>query len=287
MFALFSCENKPECLGAAFKATVSSLQDDWVEIQNQFRTVIVLPAIVALGFYGTVALCNLVEESKLRRARRRMSAAGESVTGAQATSDVAPVSMPSPAIDWPGPLEFPVGFDGSEVPGPLCCPITNEVMRCPALLTLTGRTYELAAIKWWIVGNGTCPGTRRPASERDLVPNLAIRKMIQYWIIPSDETFGNYQRVEPPLHWPKDLEIPDGFDDSEAPDALLCPIMHELMRCPVLLTVTGKTYERAAIKRWIGTHGTCPIDRTQRISEQDLAPNLGIRQLVEKFVDGR
>ena len=89
------------------------------------------------------------------------------------------------------------------------------------------------------------------------------------------------------IHWPEELEIPAGFDDSEAPDALLCPITQELMRCPALLTVTGRTYELSAIKRWIGEHGTCPMDRTQRISEQDLAPNLGIRQLVESFVDDR
>ena len=83
--------------------------------------------------------------------------------------------------------------------------------------------------------------------------------------------------------WPAPVLLPDEFDDTGAPDALVCPITQELMTEPVLVTTNGRTYQREAITRWVREHGTDPLQRSERLSEGDLAPNLAVRQMVEAW----
>ena len=82
-------------------------------------------------------------------------------------------------------------------------------------------------------------------------------------------------------HWPAALPLSPTFDDSGAPDALVCPITQQLMREPALVITTGRTYERGALMQWIDEHGTDPLDRERHLQASDLAPNLAVRQLVE------
>ena len=81
--------------------------------------------------------------------------------------------------------------------------------------------------------------------------------------------------------WPAPVLLPDDLDDTNAPDALVCPITQELMTEPALVTTNGRTYQREAITRWVREHGTDPLQRSERLSEGDLAPNLAVRQMVE------
>ena len=90
-----------------------------------------------------------------------------------------------------------------------------------------------------------------------------------------------------PVHWPNPIILPDGLDDTGAPDALVCPITQELMREPCLVTTSGRTYERDAINRWIREHGTDPLQRSNSLRLEDLAPNLAVRQMVEEFARER
>ena len=90
-----------------------------------------------------------------------------------------------------------------------------------------------------------------------------------------------------PVHWPNPIILPDGLDDTGAPDALVCPITQELMREPALVTTSGRTYERSAIDRWIREHGTDPLQRSNSLRLEDLAPNLAVRQMVEEFARER
>ena len=90
-----------------------------------------------------------------------------------------------------------------------------------------------------------------------------------------------------PVHWPNPIILPDCLDDTGAPDALVCPITQELMREPCLVTTSGRTYERDAINRWIREHGTDPLQRSNSLRLEDLAPNLAVRQMVEEFARER
>lgn len=86
------------------------------------------------------------------------------------------------------------------------------------------------------------------------------------------------------MHWPEPLRVPPELNDTGAPDALVCPITQCLMTEPVLVTSSGRTYEREAIERWIREHHTDPLDSNQRLELRQLAPNLAVRQMVEAFV---
>lgn len=59
------------------------------------------------------------------------------------------------------------------------CPITQEVMTDPVIGS-DGITYERAAIEaWFAAGHTTSPLTRAPMTSHSLVPNIALRAMIQ------------------------------------------------------------------------------------------------------------
>ena len=66
----------------------------------------------------------------------------------------------------------------------------------------------------------------------------------------------------PSVHWPGPIVLPRDFDDADAPDALVCPITQCLMTEPALVVSSGRTYERAAIVRWIHQHGVDPVSYT-------------------------
>jgi len=59
------------------------------------------------------------------------------------------------------------------------CPITQEVMADPVIGS-DGITYERSAIEaWFAAGHRTSPLTRQPMVSQSLVPNIALRSMIQ------------------------------------------------------------------------------------------------------------
>ena len=91
----------------------------------------------------------------------------------------------------------------------------------------------------------------------------------------------------PTVHWPGLIVSPPDFDDAGAPDPLLCPITQCLMTEPALVVSSGRTYERAAIVRWISEHGTDPLDRETSLNIASLAPNLAVRQMVETWARER
>jgi len=58
-----------------------------------------------------------------------------------------------------------------------------------------------------------------------------------------------------------------------------CPICYEAMSDPVVL-VTGHTYDRDCITRWIGNgHKTCPVTGV-RLRHLELMPNYALRNAV-------
>ena len=91
----------------------------------------------------------------------------------------------------------------------------------------------------------------------------------------------------PSVHWPGPIVLPGDFDDTDAPDALVCPITQCVMTEPALVVSSGRTYERAAIVRWIHQHGVDPLDRGNVLRVDQLAPNLAVRQMVETWARER
>jgi U-box domain len=55
----------------------------------------------------------------------------------------------------------------------------QEVMMRPALCVGDGHSYEEAAIAQWLQAHGTSPVTGQPLATTELLPNHALRQMIQ------------------------------------------------------------------------------------------------------------
>eukprot|EP00210_Caulerpa_lentillifera_P006973 g6668.t1 len=59
----------------------------------------------------------------------------------------------------------------------IICPITMEVMKDP-VITADGHTYERRAIEQWLGRKRISPLTRQPMSSSALIPNMAMRHLI-------------------------------------------------------------------------------------------------------------
>lgn len=77
---------------------------------------------------------------------------------------------------------------------------------------------------------------------------------------------------------PRDESIPKGFE---------CPILHTLMKEPVILTLDGRSYEKSAITTWLETHRNSPFNRKMMEPSQTietvLVPNLALATAIEEF----
>ncbi|KAI7996306.1 U-box domain-containing protein 19 [Camellia lanceoleosa] len=61
------------------------------------------------------------------------------------------------------------------------CPISLEIMIDPVTVS-TGHTYDRSSIlKWFKAGNSTCPKTGEKLKSTDLVPNLALKRLISQY----------------------------------------------------------------------------------------------------------
>ncbi|KAM3359999.1 U-box domain-containing protein 21-like [Capsicum galapagoense] len=83
-----------------------------------------------------------------------------------------------------------------KVPSHFLCPISLDLMKDPVTLC-TGISYDRENIEKWIdARNTTCPVTNQPLRNFDLIPNHAIRKMIQDWCV-ENKNYG-IERVPTP-----------------------------------------------------------------------------------------
>ncbi|KAL2333187.1 hypothetical protein Fmac_014400 [Flemingia macrophylla] len=82
------------------------------------------------------------------------------------------------------------------IPNHFRCPVSLELMTDPVTLS-TGITYDRVSIEKWIEGgNRTCPVTNQVLSTFDIIPNHAIRRMIQDWCV-ENSSYG-IQRIPTP-----------------------------------------------------------------------------------------
>ncbi|XP_044492202.1 U-box domain-containing protein 18-like [Mangifera indica] len=75
-------------------------------------------------------------------------------------------------------------------PDDFMCPISLEIMKDPVTLS-SGHTYDRASIlKWFRAGNSTCPKTGERLPNKDLVSNLALKRIIQDWSAENGVCIG-------------------------------------------------------------------------------------------------
>lgn len=65
-----------------------------------------------------------------------------------------------------------------EAPSSFCCPITTELLRDP-VVAADGHTYERQHIKEWLQKSDTSPMTNEPMDHKHLIPNLALRAVME------------------------------------------------------------------------------------------------------------
>merc|ERR1712036_155349 len=67
-----------------------------------------------------------------------------------------------------------------KIRGDFLCPINKEVMANP-VFAADGYTYEKEAIEKWLVRSDKSPMTNLPLDDMVLIPNYAIKSMIENW----------------------------------------------------------------------------------------------------------
>ncbi len=120
---------------------------------------------------------------------------------------------PEPVVLREWPASRPAGLrargDGDDrpVPAEFLCPIEQEVMRRPTVLS-SGVTYEYEAIRRWMadaLARGeapTCPVTRHPVSPQVLAPNLAMHQAIAAWLADGSGSGVPTRRRSPRVRKP-------------------------------------------------------------------------------------
>jgi hypothetical protein len=89
---------------------------------------------------------------------------------------------------WPPALEIPRAlYDDpafhAAAPDAYVCALTREVMKNPAVVGRTGRSYERAAIDAWIARHGRDPvATSVKVTREDAAPNRAVRASIERYV---------------------------------------------------------------------------------------------------------
>ncbi|KAL8106307.1 U-box domain-containing protein 19-like [Apium graveolens] len=76
------------------------------------------------------------------------------------------------------------------------CPISLEVMLDPVTIA-TGHTYDRSSIlKWFRAGNSTCPKTGKKLICRDLVSNLAMKRLVRQFCLEGGVATGEMGRQD-------------------------------------------------------------------------------------------
>jgi len=69
----------------------------------------------------------------------------------------------------------------NDIPKEFICPITNEIMKDPVILT-DGHIYEKSAIKQWLENHNTSPLTKIIVDKDILIPCFILRAQIEEYI---------------------------------------------------------------------------------------------------------
>ena len=92
-----------------------------------------------------------------------------------------PPPRPAPAVAAPSPAPAATQAARPEPPDALVCPISMELMRDP-VMAMDGHTYERGPIERWLADHQTSPKTNEPLPSTTLVPNHAVKSMVQEYL---------------------------------------------------------------------------------------------------------
>jgi len=73
-----------------------------------------------------------------------------------------------------------------EPPDGILCPITGEIMQDP-VICCDGHSYERTSIQAWLAGHSTSPLTGAELEHKTLVPNFALHKVAEEWMVQHDK----------------------------------------------------------------------------------------------------
>eukprot|EP00892_Ulva_mutabilis_P007578 jgi/Ulvmu1/5192/UM021_0209.1 len=135
------------------------------------------PTSQVLG--NDMALC---EENQIliRRLEAEMRLLTSSVSSLSTTTSI--ITHP-PELDLPRSLRHPEIISGDVVvPEEFRCPLGSAVMAQP-VVTPAGLTFDRNNIEQWISRFGTDPATTAPLTCQQLYPNLALRDLIQGFVV--------------------------------------------------------------------------------------------------------
>merc|ERR1719346_546508 len=79
---------------------------------------------------------------------------------------------------------------------------------------------------------------------------------------------------------PGAVSVQEETKNWEHPASFYCPISHQCMHDPVVLS-DGHTYERRHIERWLLEHSTSPVTGTS--VQKQVFPNHALRNSVEEY----
>ncbi|CAE7033450.1 PUB51 [Symbiodinium sp. CCMP2592] len=75
-------------------------------------------------------------------------------------------------------MASPPTLESVPLPADCSCPITQDLMEDPVVAS-DGTSYERRAIEHWLQSHRTSPLTNLPLASDDLIPNNALRSVIQ------------------------------------------------------------------------------------------------------------
>ncbi|GMH36424.1 hypothetical protein BSKO_04292 [Bryopsis sp. KO-2023] len=95
-----------------------------------------------------------------------------------------------PKCTHPPPIHLELSYKDQErlmknVPKDFLCPMSMEIMTEP-VVSPSGVTYNRKTVEEWINEHHTDPATKAPLQHDNLYPNLALRDMIQAWLVEHE-----------------------------------------------------------------------------------------------------
>ena len=163
LFARLELKNARDC-----EKEVQRLEAELELVDDAEATLASATNLIGFVRYGKCILYGVTEMEEGRNGSRKSSVEDEVEVSTSGRTDV--VVNP--------PDEFR-------------CPISLDLMRDPVIVA-TGQTYDRTSISRWIeAGHPTCPKSGQKLGHVNLIPNYALRSLIQQWCedyhIPFDK----------------------------------------------------------------------------------------------------
>jgi len=150
------------------------------------------------------------------------------------------------------------------VPQEWICPITLQVMHDP-VIGPDGHTYERSAITQWLTQHTTSPVTREQMRNTNLIPNIALRNLIQEGTVTSAATNAPAPATSPAF---KELKFKTTATQYNDGPVSYVHVHNELddepHRQPIVLfaiiDTSGSMNEPAALSEGTEEHGFTRLD---------------------------